>query len=470
MTATRSDHPAAFADTLATGESGIPTSLDEADRLVGQELDHFELGPSLGKGGMGAVYRARDLSLDREVAIKMIRGSFASAENQERLLREARAQARLNHPNIVHIYYIGSHPATERSPATLFLAMELVEGETMEDLLERGEQLSAEQMRIAMLQVARGLRAASREGIVHRDIKPSNLLRDREGTIKIADFGLATSLGEGGGSLAGVIVGSPHYMSPEQGTGERVDHRSDMYALGATFHHLLCGHPLYDGPSPMEVIAQHVTATLPALPASVPSRLRAILLRLLAKQPEERFESYDDLIDALEQAAPEHSAHAGFWIRGAAVGIDTFIAAGLIATLGWIGILLHLAHVVVGHAMGGQTLAKYLLRIRVARVDGSALGFPRSILRMFASLWLPIFVAALTAFTEGIWEVTEMIETIHPAQMAQVQSLAIGVAISHAFLSLVYASGLGLAAFHPDKRAAHDLLCDTVVSYRVVQE
>jgi len=463
-----------LADTVAsdgptTGER--VRQMDEADALLGKRLDHFVLERPLGKGGMGAVYQAHDVSLDRPVAIKMIRGSLAAPAEQGRLLREARSQARLNHPNVVHIHYIGGRPSDSGEGEALFLAMELVDGETLDARLERGEKMKPEDARKAMIQIARGLRAAHKAGIIHRDIKPSNLLIDADGTVKIADFGLARSIDAAGSkSLAGSVVGSPWYMAPEQAAGAAVDHRADMYALGATFYHLLTGAPVFDGGSSMEILARRMTEDAPALPARVPVALRRLLARLLERDAEARYADWSEVLEALHAASPERTARAGFWIRAAAVCIDTFIAAIWIALIGWWGMVVHLVHVTLGHAWRGQTLAKYLVRIRVTRGDGKRVGVLRSLARVFASLWLPMLAGALIMLSQGFGELADIIEQIKPHQMVEVQNLAIAIGLSHGFLSLLYAAGLILAAFHPDKRALHDLLCDTVVTYKPVDE
>ena len=199
------------ADTLLGVESGTrsssgPSSEVDARALVGRRLDHFQVVRLIGEGGMGAVYAARDLSLDRRVALKTLRPELSSQpEHAERLLREARAQARLTHPAITHIYYIGQQPG-----GPLFFAMEYVDGEPLEALVEGGQRLDPEEARQLMIQVAEGLRAAHQAGIVHRDIKPSNLLRTRDGRIKIADFGLAKPIdADTAITREGAVVGSP---------------------------------------------------------------------------------------------------------------------------------------------------------------------------------------------------------------------------------------------------------------------
>ncbi len=281
----------------------------------------------------GGVPRARRLARSRggdqdppdELALK--------TEAQERFIREAQAQARLSSPNVVQIYFIGRVPAEiAPSPAlpegaahgSLYFAMELAPGGSLEALLERGERLQPEDARRQMIQVTRGLRDAYAEGIVHRDIKPGNLLLGRDGAVKIADFGLAKPRDPNLGlTRDGAVLGTPLYMAPEQAMGEPLDHRADMYALGATFYHLLTGSTPFDAPNAVAMIARHLTAPPPRVrerAPSVPPRLAHIVERLMAKDRAARYATYDDLLAALDAAAPERIEPAGFWTRAAAAG------------------------------------------------------------------------------------------------------------------------------------------------------
>lgn len=445
------------------------------DALAGTRLDHFVLEHPLGRGGMGSVYVGRDTSLDRRVAIKMLREDLGRAVQEKRLLLEARTQARLNHPNVAHIYFIGRRPGpSPEEPGPLYLAMELVEGESLDAPVERGVRMDPEEARDAMLQVARGLRAARRAGIVHRDIKPSNLIRDAEGVIKVVDFGLAQPV-EGGMAAAAEegIAGSPLYMAPEQVRGDPVDHRSDMYAVGAAFFHLLAGRPPFDAESAVDLLSQRLTRPAPSLSEvapHVPRALAAVVDRLLQQDPARRYEDYDRLIEALDDAAPAQTTYAGFWIRAAGTGIDLLLAGVLIALLGWAGGLLHLVHLTVGHAYGGQTLAKYLLRIQVRQPDGSKLGLWRAAVRTTMSLWMPLSVFTTILVSEGLVELQGAIEQLRPGEMAELQSFVVAMAVGHGLLSLLYGGGLVLAAFHPQKRALHDLVVGSVVLYQLAPQ
>jgi tRNA A-37 threonylcarbamoyl transferase component Bud32/uncharacterized RDD family membrane protein YckC len=460
-------------DDLEATESRAAPPLDDA--LAGTRLDHFVLEEPLGRGGMGAVYVARDTSLDRRVAIKMLREDLGRALQEKRLLLEARTQARLNHPNVAHIYFIGRRPGSSpEEPGPLYLAMELVDGESLDAVLERGGRMDPEEARQAMLQVARGLRAARRAGIVHRDIKPSNLILDGEGVIKVVDFGLAQPVEGGMAAVAEEgIAGSPLYMAPEQVRGDAVDHRSDMYALGAAFFHLLSGRPPFEGQSAVDLLSQHLTAPPPRLrqvAPHVPRPLTSVVDRLLRKDAAQRFEDYDRLIEALEEAAPAQTTFAGFWIRAAGTGIDLLLAGVFVAVLGWFGGVLHLLHVTVGHAYGGQTLAKYLLRIQVRQPDASPLGLWKSAVRTTMSLWMPLSVAVTILVSQGLVELQSVIEQLRPSQMGELQSFVVAMAVGHGLLSLLYGGGLVLAAFHPQKRALHDLVVGSVVLYQLAPQ
>jgi len=466
----------AFEATLLadSGPRATPRSSPaSSERWVGTAFDHFLIEKTLARGGMGQVYVAHDRSLDRRVAIKVLPEELAHhADLHERFIREARAQARLNSAHVVHIYYIGRTPARGAEPGLLYFAMELVDGGALDAVLEAGETLEAERARQLMLQVARGLRHAESAGIIHRDIKPSNLLLDGKGDIKIADFGVAKPIHDSDSQITqeGAVVGSPLYMAPEQARGETVDHRADMYSLGCTFYHLLSGKPPFDGPTPLVVVSKHLLEPpqpLAEVAPRVPGKLAAIIDKLMKKELAERFASYDELIAALEAAAPESVQHGGFWARGAAVGIDVGIAGTAIAFIGWPGLLLHLVYVTIAHGLWGQTAGKYLFNLRVRRADGRPLGLLRAAARTVASLWLPFLVGLVILLTRGKGELELTIERMQPAELDAFRSLLVAIVIGNALFSLLYVAGLVLAAFHPQKRAAHDLVVGTEVVYRL---
>ncbi len=264
-----------------------------SDDLAGEHYAHFRIERALGHGGMGAVYLATDVALDRHVALKVLgRAISDDGVSRERFVREARAQARINHPNICHIYFIGEQHGR------LFFAMELVEGESLQQRVDRLGRLPSREAIDLVRMAAAGLGEAQKYGFTHRDVKPSNLLLDKHGVLKVADFGLVDTNDEGGG----LVVGTRRYMAPEQGRGEPVDFRADMYALGVTLHHLIDGAPPFAGQTTADLLAQHETARRPRFATPAGDALDVLCDRLMAKQPEQRFASYDELVAALDRA------------------------------------------------------------------------------------------------------------------------------------------------------------------------
>lgn len=256
----------------------------------------------LGRGGMGTVLLARDLSLDRPVAVKLLRPEFvAQSEIRERFLRESRIAASFSHPHIVPV-----HAVIER-PQTLGFVMGYIDGETVTARVSReGPMLVADTVRL-LREVAWGLAYAAGRGITHRDVKPDNILLERAtGRALLTDFGVARSESESGLTGVGQVVGTPHYMSPEQAAGEAVDGRSDVYALGAVAWFVLTGSPPFDAPTAGQVLTMHLTQPLPSLTArrpDLPQALVEIVERCLSKEPAQRFKGGEELVAALEPVA-----------------------------------------------------------------------------------------------------------------------------------------------------------------------
>jgi len=272
---------------LAAGagdESGIGSVVSEAAALTGQLagrcIGHFRIIRPLGHGAMGEVYRADDSKLGRPVALKMLPLEFQHDGDRVRWFeREARAAAALNHPNIITVYEIGE------SDGRIFIASELIEGETLAQRLRRGALSVAETSRIGS-QIASALAAAHAAGIIHRDLKPSNIMLRRDGEVKVLDFGLARLSQPSGGVgeedetetqiVPGRIIGTLSYMSPEQARGEVVDARSDLWSLGVVLYECLAGRRPFEGASHSEVIARILEAEARAvhsLDRAVPGRL-----------------------------------------------------------------------------------------------------------------------------------------------------------------------------------------------------
>ncbi|APR85754.1 serine/threonine protein kinase [Minicystis rosea] len=440
------------------------------DSRTDVRIDHFVIERKLGAGGMGAIYLARDEALDRPVAVKILPDELAREPGaQERFIREAQAQARLSSPHVVQIFFIGRIHPPPSAPGSLYFAMELVDGESLDSLLVRGEKLEPELARRHMVEAARGLADAHRAGIVHRDVKPGNLLVDRAGHLKIADFGLAKPR-EKNLSLTqdGAVMGTPYYMAPEQALGEPVDLRADMYALGCTFHHLLAGEPPFDGPNPTVVIAHHLKSEPPSLRERVPAvppKLAEIVARLMKKEPVDRYHTYEALIDALEAAAPTRVEHAGFWARTAAVALDGISASLMIGLLGFPGLVVHIAYVTAAHAFYGQTAGKYVLRLQVQREDGTRLGLGRALLRTVIAMWLPFLIGLGSIWTQGFgsFEVT----VTQLSKLDAARALVVPMLLGNVALALLWGGGLVVAAFDRKKRAVHDFVVGSRVVYRL---
>jgi uncharacterized RDD family membrane protein YckC len=446
----------AHMDTVEVPSRSRPRrTIEHADLPVksGDTLDHFTIDRELGRGGMGVVFLARDTSLDRDVAIKVIVPKRGDGTSMERFFREARAQAKLASPHVVRVFFIG------RVGHGAYFAMEHIEGESLEAMLDRGERLEPEAARLLMLDVARGLAEAHAAGFIHRDIKPSNLLIDKNGQIKIADFGLAKPLTDQGSLTGdGVVLGTPMYMAPEQVKGTDLDHRADMYALGASFFNLLAGEPPYAGDA-VTMMAKHLQDPVPALRAKtphVPVPLATIVERLMQKDREKRFGSYAELVAALEAAAPGAVEPAGFALRAAAAMIDLGIGSAAVAFLGPLGAAAYLAALIAAQAFTGQTAGKWLFRIRAERTDGARLGTARAAARVAAAAWLPLLVAGVVLATRGTDDLFAIAS--RAAQIDQMRGLLTAFAVGNAALSLLYGACLAFAAIHPGKRAVHDLL------------
>jgi serine/threonine protein kinase/WD40 repeat protein len=275
-----------------------------------QFIDHYEIITLIGSGGMGEVYRARDTRLNRDVAIKILPGlSTADSDRLRRFEQEARAAAALNHPNILAVYQMGAHQGTP------YLVSELLEGETLRDRLKRGS-LPVRKVVDYGIQIAKGLAAAHEKGIVHRDLKPENLFLTKDGHAKILDFGLArltqpkeSELGQSTQevqTMAGMLMGSMGYMSPEQVRGQPADQRSDIFTFAAVLYEMLTGQRAFQKATSidaMTAILNEEPTPLAQLMPNAPPGLERVLQRGLEKNPEQRFQSASDLGFALEAAA-----------------------------------------------------------------------------------------------------------------------------------------------------------------------
>jgi len=286
-----------------TYQGSLPTvRLYDLDPLLGHVIDgKYELIAKLGQGGMSVVYRARRAHIGDDVAVKILLGKFVKDDAAlARFKREARAAAMLRHPNVITIHDFGE---TEDDNAPAYIVMEFVRGAPMRELLKNENRFSVERAVRLMRGICAGVSAAHRQRVVHRDLKPENILvvapdDDFEfESVRVVDFGLAKLLADAGAGLGGAIVGTPYYMSPEQGMGEPLDTRSDVYSLGAMFYEMLSGVRPFDAETVSGVINRHLYDPPPPFPTSlgIPRRISTAIMQALAKDPDERPQTAGDL-------------------------------------------------------------------------------------------------------------------------------------------------------------------------------
>jgi uncharacterized RDD family membrane protein YckC len=452
----------------AAGRTVVGPSIGLA---TGQQLGHFRIEKKLGAGGMGEVYLATDLALDRPVAIKVLPDALSKDEKRrERMIREARAQARVSHPNVGHMYFIGEEDGR------VFFAMEYVSGKTLGDAIAQGP-MSVDDALSVIRAAALGLREAHRKGFTHRDVKPSNLMLDEHGMVKVLDFGLAA--GDGGvlsdGPVAQTsLAGTPLYMAPEQARGEAVDLRADIYALGATLFHLICGKPPFQADSVDELLSLHATSVRPTVPRrGIPrtqiGAIDALIGRMMAPKPDDRFASYDELLRAIELASNAQTRPGGFWVRTIAMGIDfilVMLAAGLVTLLleELIGTQLHdgpfllgvqIAYQTFATARWGRTLGKAIFELEVVDVVTTQRpSLARSARRAIIVFGVPWLVSWLDL----------ILENTSVEGGGQIAGVIIALVAGGGILMLLYAANR-----ISGKRALWDRLSGTMVRYRTTR-
>jgi len=266
-----------------------------------QQLGHYDIVAELGRGGMGVVYKGYETSLNRYVAIKVLADSLAHDQSvKERFLREARSMAALNDPHIIQIYFIGD------DDGQTYFVMEFVDGESLGSVLKRETKLKPEQAAKIIYQTAMGLTTAHDKGVIHRDIKPGNLMVTARGAVKIADFGIALSAQDFSKKLTstGEFVGTPGYLSPEVCQGKPVDQRSDIFSLGIVLFECLAGRMPFTDESPLGLMLEVVKAEIPnvmSLNSEVDPELSRILQKMVAKDPNDRYQSCHELVEDLQR-------------------------------------------------------------------------------------------------------------------------------------------------------------------------
>jgi serine/threonine protein kinase len=263
--------------------------------LPGERVGHYEIRGPLGAGGMGVVYRAHDARLGRDVAVKFLPAEFRSDPDRlRRFEREAQVTGALNHPNILVVFDVGTHDGAP------YLVTELVEGQTLRQLLKGGAVTPKETIAIG-IQLAKGLDAAHRMGVVHRDLKPENLMLTADARLKILDFGIARVISASAKPLTqdGAMVGTPGYMAPEQVRGQQTDARTDLFSAGAILYELLVGRQAFSGASPLELAYASLAQPTPDLAlAGVSADVAAVVSRCLAKEASRRYQAAAELLAA----------------------------------------------------------------------------------------------------------------------------------------------------------------------------
>jgi serine/threonine protein kinase len=299
---------------------------DDMNALVGRSLGQFRIVERIGAGGMATVFKAYQPNLDRYVAIKVLPAYHArDPVFVKRFVQEARAVAKLVHPNILQIHDFG-----EQDNIT-YIVMEYVEGGTLKDRLKHP--IAVPDAVDYMIQAAEGLNCAHNNGIVHRDVKPANMLLRKDGYLLLSDFGIAKIL-EGTTNLTrvGTGIGTPQYMSPEQGTGQAVDRRSDIYSLGIVLFHCLAGRVPFTAENPLSITVKHLNDPLPVemlRTAAVPAPIEQVVAKMAAKAPQDRYQTTDELISALTGAlATSHLSMPPRWRPGMSSAIPQIDSQG----------------------------------------------------------------------------------------------------------------------------------------------
>jgi uncharacterized RDD family membrane protein YckC len=472
----------AFAATAYDAERLPPPQEEGADPLIGKHIDHFEVRGLLGEGGMGRVYLAHDLSLDRPVALKLLRRELAdNAMLMARLVDEARAQARLQHPNVVTIYYIGHFEGSS------YFVMEYVRGKTLAEVLQRDGAIPWGDALEYVIQTARALATAHERGMIHRDIKPSNIILgdlskgDAGAGVKVADFGLATS----DAKAAGRFVGTPYYAAPEQIAGDAPNLRSDIYTLAVTFHELLTGHVPFKADSLETMAALHRTAPRPHIASNIaPWRLRQLILEMMDPDPQKRPQTYDELLGRLESLRPTPRVAGGLLPRGVALAIDLMLFAPVgqivAGAMGWtqqaatgIWLVLFGTYYVLTQRLWGQTLGKRLLGLRVVGTT-RRVRVPGLILRFVVQFWGPL--AALAIISLQVGAVTDLLElkgrvvgafgaTPLPLWDRSVRVLLRTMLVPNSIVGIPWLASFLFALIDRDRQTLHDRAGRTRVIY-----
>jgi pSer/pThr/pTyr-binding forkhead associated (FHA) protein len=291
-------------DEIRIGDAVISFSDQPTDDLVGSTMGNYRILSKIGQGGMGAVYKATQISMDRIVALKLLSPNLTrDREYVKGFVNEARLAGSLNHPNIINVHDFGEESGT------YYFSMEFIEGENVQDILQREHKLDLPRAIDFTIQVACALEYAHSKSVIHQDVKPQNIMIDTRGDVRLADLGLAKNLGKGAGNpREGVIMGTPHYLAPEIARREVVDGRADQYSLGATLFHMMTGRVPYDGPNSLAVITRHINDPPPnpkKFDVTIPDSIVTIVQKMMAKKPDDRFQTDAELVRELRKVRQE---------------------------------------------------------------------------------------------------------------------------------------------------------------------
>ena len=379
-----------------------PTITDLKDRQLGD----FKLLRRIGKGGMAEVYLAEQSALKRNVAVKVLREEMlGDAVHLQRFEQEAKAAGGLNHPNIVQVYTIGHDDGVH------YIAQEYVQGMNLREYLSRNGPPDLATALEFMRQIASALEASSEAGIVHRDIKPENILITRKNQTKITDFGLA-QLSLPGEQLhltqVGMTMGTPLYMSPEQVNGRNVDHRSDLYSMGVTCYHMLCGSTPFRGETALSVAIQHVNADPPPLKVQrpdLPEIVCKLVHRLMAKVPDDRYQNAEQVVDDIERiqkvVAENPSVLAKMKLSD--IGLPPGMSRWLAPFVGW-GIKKQIAVFVISALCVGGVAAAVGMRNRPPDPFATPAAEPKEKIPRYATAQKQLDYAIVRANSEDAWK------------------------------------------------------------------
>ncbi|NLA74194.1 MAG: protein kinase [Deltaproteobacteria bacterium] len=286
------------ADEVDNSEKNKGSSLEKRfyQSLIGKQLNNYKVVSFIGAGAMGGVFKGWDIALERTVALKVISFELAVQDKfREMFIKEARFISQLDHPNIASIYHIGNENQI------LYFAMEFIEGASLAELIRKGDKLYSLKGLDYLITICEALDLVSQKNIIHRDLKPANIMINNQDVVKLVDFGVAITVDVGEKNREG-IVGSPFYISPEAIKGVPMDHRSDIYSLGASFYHAFTGFTPFDGDSAEEVLIKHLNEKLTPLRKKNPAistALGKVIEKMMAKEPDKRFQNYQELVKLL---------------------------------------------------------------------------------------------------------------------------------------------------------------------------